>query len=81
MKMVELLDTPIGALAAASVRNYPELETLTPVISKKLKAFADENDMPLEYLICAVLNWCATRCEDMQPFMGLPDDPPSDTIN
>lgn len=83
MKLKELLTTPIGALAMASIQNYPELEKITPAVSANLRDFAAENGYPLEALICAVLNILATQCDDApSKTKGIPDDLETDpTVN
>jgi hypothetical protein len=65
MKLKELIETPLGVMAQAAVQRNPELEWATPEIAKSLKQWADENGYPIEYVICGLLNWLGTYCEDV----------------
>ena len=64
MKMKELVETPLGVLAVASIQNHPELETTTPAIARSLRDWARANGYTLQAVICALLNWLATECDD-----------------
>ena len=64
MKLSELVEMPIGAMAQASVQRHPELEWKTPEVAEKLSKWAAENGYPMEYVVCAMLNWLGTFCED-----------------
>jgi len=64
MKMIELIEMPLGAMAHASVQRHPELEWKTPEVAAKLAKWAQENGYPVEYVVCAMLNWLGTFCED-----------------
>ncbi len=64
MKMIDLIETPLGVMAHASIQRNPELEWKTPEVAKNLAKWAAENNYPVEYVICALLNWLGTFCED-----------------
>jgi hypothetical protein len=65
MKVKQMLETPIGHFASASLQNHPELDKQTPENTQKLVEFAAENGITIEGIICALVNWMGTNCEDL----------------
>lgn len=66
MKIKELLDTTIGAMASACLANNPELKDRTPEILQKMRLWANENSIPLDGLFCAIVNYMGVNCEEFQ---------------
>lgn len=70
MKMKEMLETPIGHFASASLHNHPELGKDTPRNTKLLVEFAAMNGITIEAVICALVNWMGSNCDE-----SLPEEP------
>lgn len=64
MKLKTMLETPIGNFAAASLKNHPELDKQTPENTRKLVAFAKMEGITIEGVICALVNWMGSNCEE-----------------
>ena len=79
MKVKTMLETPIGQFASASLQNQPELDKLTPENTRKLVEFAEENGITIEGVICALVNWMGSNCEDLHISPDAPS--PSNYIN
>jgi len=75
MKIKVMLETPIGHFAAASLANHPELNTETPKNTKLLVEFATLNGITIEGVICALVNWMGSNCEELKV------PPPTEYIN
>ncbi len=70
MKVKEMLETPIGHFASASLANHPELGKDTPRNSQLLVEFAAMNGLTIEAIICALVNWMGSNCDE-----ALPEEP------
>jgi hypothetical protein len=85
MKMKEMLSTPIGHFASASLQNHPELQADTPRNTQLLVEFAQINGLTIEGVICALVNWMGVNCDDIRAQEELQEDlenvKPPDYIN
>jgi hypothetical protein len=85
MKMKEMLSTPIGHFASASLQNHPELQATTPANTQALVTFAQEKNLTIEGVICALVNWMGANCDDIRAQEELQADlenvKPPDYIN
>ena len=75
MKVKEMLETPIGHFASASLANHPELEKDTPRNTKLLVEFAAMNGITIEGVICALVNWMGSNCDGMSEEPEQPESP------
>jgi hypothetical protein len=67
VKVKQMLETPIGHFASASLANHPELGKDTPRNTHLLVEFAATNGITIEGVICALVNWMGSNCEDRTP--------------